>query len=94
MTREDVINVLKQRAYTVKDLCNALNKSTGAIESDLEHIRTSIRTDPDYMLVMNPAQCELCGFKFSNDKIKAPTRCPKCNKEKILPPSFKIIKRT
>ena len=90
MTREDVINLLKAQANTVQELSTKLGKSTAAIENDLEHIRTTLRNDRENQLLINPAMCSLCGHKFTNAKIKTPTRCPRCSKEKIAPPGFKI----
>ena len=92
MTREDIIILLKSQANTVQQLSTKLGKSTAAIENDLEHIRTTLRNDQEHQLLVNPAICALCGHQFTNAKIKTPTRCPKCNKEKITPPMFKIDK--
>jgi hypothetical protein len=93
MTREVIIDLLKNNGYTAFELSQRLNWATHKIENDLEHIRTTVRADPDFQLLINPATCQLCGYQFSNKKIKAPTRCPKCNKEKIKPPTFIIQKR-
>ncbi|MCY3411042.1 MAG: hypothetical protein INQ03_05320 [Candidatus Heimdallarchaeota archaeon] len=90
MTRDLIIRELKNQSYTAKELSQRLNKSVAAIENDLEHVRTSMRTDPDWKLKISPAHCQLCEYRFQNDKIKTPTKCPKCKKEKINPPSFLI----
>ncbi|MCH8908147.1 MAG: hypothetical protein IH840_13745 [Candidatus Heimdallarchaeota archaeon] len=48
------------------------------------------RYDENYKLLMLPANCQLCGYQFSNKKIKAPSKCPDCRREKITLPQFKI----
>ncbi len=93
MTREDIIRELKNHTNNVANLSQKLGKSVAAIENDLEHIRTSIRNDKSLKLLIQPASCKLCDYQFQNDKIKLPTKCPACKKEKIKPASFKIIKK-
>jgi len=90
MTREALISHMKDNAGTAVDFAREFNRSQAAIEEDLEHIRTSLRNDPDNQLLIRPAKCLLCGFIFSSDKAKAPTKCPECQEQKIAPPSFKI----
>ncbi|MHA2402045.1 MAG: hypothetical protein ACXADH_03560, partial [Candidatus Kariarchaeaceae archaeon] len=75
------------------DLSKIFNRSVPAIEEDIEHIRTTLRTDPEYQLFISPAICLLCEYTFPYDKAKAPSRCPQCKREKIRVPSFKISKK-
>ena len=89
MTRDDIIRELKRDSFTVAQLTQRLGKSTSAIENDLEHIRTTIRNDATLKLKIQPGSCLMCGYMFQN-KIKAPTKCAKCHKEKIQPPTFMI----
>lgn len=91
MTREAVINSLKTKEATAVDLAKEFDRSVVAIEEDIEHIRTTLRKDPDFELIMQPAQCLLCDYLFSSEKAKAPTRCPNCKREKIRIPRFKIM---
>ena len=93
MTREDLAEMLKEESGTAIDFAKKLNRSQAAIEEDIEHIRTTLRYDSEYQLLIRPAMCLLCGFQFKTNKSKAPTKCPECNKEKIRTPSFKIDKR-
>lgn len=72
------------------DLSITFNRPLSAIEDDLDHIRTTMRYDENYKLLMLPANCQLCGYQFSNKKIKAPSKCPDCRREKITLPQFKI----
>ena len=93
MTRESVVEYLKENSATAVDLSKEFGRSSAGIEEDLIHIRTSLRNDPDHQLLIRPAACLLCGFTFSTDKPKAPTKCPECQEQKLRPPSFKIEKK-
>ncbi len=93
MTRGDIINYLKQRPSTIADLVRAFDRPAGAIEEDIAHIRTSLRNDPEYELMVQRPQCEFCEFIFDSSHIKTPTKCPECGKEKIRPAVFKIEKK-
>ncbi|MHA2502746.1 MAG: transcriptional regulator [Candidatus Kariarchaeaceae archaeon] len=93
MTREEVIEYLKENSATAVDLSKEFAKSSAGIEEDLNHIRTSLRNDPEHQLLIRPAECLLCGYVFSTDKPKAPSKCPQCQEQKIRLPSFKIEKR-
>ena len=93
MTRNELIAILKQGSRTAIDLSKIFNRSVPAIEEDIEHIRTTLRIDPEYKLLMSPAMCILCDYTFPNDKAKAPSRCPQCKREKIRVPSFKVSKK-
>ena len=93
MTRAEIINFLKNRPATVNDLAIAFERPASAIEEDIKHIRTSIRNDPEYELLVQRPTCEFCNFIFDSSHIQTPSRCPECGKEKINPPVFKIEKK-
>ncbi len=90
MTRSEIIDILKDRSGTVMDLSKVFRRSMTAIEKDIEHIRTTLRNDTEFELFISPATCQLCNYQFPADKAKAPSKCPKCKREKIRLPSFKI----
>jgi predicted Zn-ribbon and HTH transcriptional regulator len=62
------------------------------ILEDLQHIAKSVR--PARELVMLPAECKYCHFIFrerqDRNRLGKPSKCPKCNSERILPPVYKI----
>ncbi len=93
MTREDIVRYLKKQAASVFELATVLEKPVSQVEEDLKHIRISLRDDPDYKLMMQRAECELCGYIFTNTNVKTPTRCPECRREKIKPAVFRIEKK-
>jgi len=87
--RTEIIEMLKKEAISAQELANIYKITAKEIEEDLQHIAKSVR--PDFELVMYPAKCQHCGFIFKErSRIKKPSRCPKCKKESIDPPLFKI----
>lgn len=92
MTREELIEKMKKFEGTEVDFARIMNKSQSGIEEDIEHIRTSLRNNSEYLLMIKPATCLLCNYFFSNSKAKAPSKCPKCRGEKIQLPYFKIMR--
>lgn len=90
MTRRlDIAELLKKRELPVKNIANLFEVQIKDIVSDLEHIAKSVR--PDYKLYIRPAECKKCGFVFRHrEKVKAPSKCPKCRSERIDPPLFSI----
>ena len=93
MTREAMIEYLKKHSATAQDLATEFERSLKAVEEDIAHIRTSIRDDPKYRLMIRPPICELCNYQFTASNYKTPTKCPECKGQKIAPARFKIEKK-
>ena len=88
--REEIIEILKKQEISAQELANMFRVIVKEIEEDLQHIAKSVR--PDFELVMYPAACKNCGFVFKErSRIKKPSRCPKCKKEAIEFPKFRIV---
>ncbi|NWF95276.1 MAG: transcriptional regulator [Candidatus Thorarchaeota archaeon] len=91
--REQILEMLERTSVplTVQDICNALDLDDPRVVSeDLGHIAKSIRSQ-GRELVARPAQCNKCGFVFSDRAtVKKPSRCPKCKSEWIQPPGYLI----
>ena len=50
MTREELIEKMKEFEGTAIDFARIMNKSQSGIEEDIEHIRTSLRNNSEYEL--------------------------------------------
>jgi transcriptional regulator len=86
--RQQIIDILEDRAITIQDLATTLRADIKDIIDDLEHIKLSIKSKK---LKVEPAFCKYCGFVFKErEKLKTPTKCPKCRKEWIQPALFRI----
>ncbi|WP_460025947.1 hypothetical protein [Infirmifilum sp. SLHALR2] len=43
---------------------------------------------------MKPPVCRDCGYVFTSlESARKPSRCPRCKSERILQPSFILVKR-
>ncbi|MDI6730217.1 MAG: hypothetical protein QMD06_01585 [Candidatus Altarchaeum sp.] len=61
------------------------------IANDIEHIKKNISNREK--LILKPAECINCGFVFKErEKIKSPSRCPKCTSERIKEGIFMLVK--
>lgn len=58
---------------------------------ELEHVRKTLKR-MGYRLVIVPATCKKCGYQFTDrEKLKKPSRCPRCKSERIEPPRFYVV---
>ena len=90
--RNDIEMLLSENEMTLIQIASHFRCETFEILEHLPHIAKSIK--PERELVMLPAQCRKCEFIFKErqDKniFKKPSKCPKCNSERILAPVYKI----
>ena len=88
--REEIINILIQQDMSIKELADMFNIESKEIVEDLEHIKKSTRKKHKFKVT--PARCRMCGFTFvSREKIKKPSKCPKCDNELIEEARFRIV---
>ena len=74
---------------TIRELAHYFSIETKEVAADLRHIKKSVL--PKHKLIRIHAQCNNCGFLFKDrEKMKRPSKCPKCNREDITEPRFKI----
>ncbi|MHA1271034.1 MAG: transcriptional regulator [Candidatus Helarchaeota archaeon] len=58
---------------------------------DLYHIEKSLSSQNKKLIIIYP-QCQICGFIFKK-KFKHISKCPKCKRNRINSPSFRIKNR-
>ena len=86
--RQEIIALLEKEEKSAQDLANMFKVEMLEILVDLKHIKYSIKPRK---IVMKPAQCKKCSFKFEErSKIKKPSKCPKCKSEWIIAPLFRV----
>ena len=87
--RKALIEVLKIKSYTIRELARMYGVEMGEIVGDLKHIKKSVL--PRNKLVIDYSCCNDCGFLFKDrEKFKTPTKCPCCKHESITEMRFKV----
>jgi predicted Zn-ribbon and HTH transcriptional regulator len=57
---------------------------------ELEHVRKTLKRR-GYRLDVVPATCKKCGYQFTDrERLKKPSRCPRCKSERIDQPRFYV----
>jgi len=77
MFRRDLIDILKARPVSLRELALLLDERPRDLEDDLEHLFRSLRRGP-LRPVITPASCRKCGFPFDAHKLHKPGKCPRC----------------
>lgn len=90
--REQIIDLLKQDAWTLKGLSRLLAVPFKLVEDDLRHIEKSVA--PDFKLEHQPPACEDCGFVFQKrTRFTRPSRCPQCKSEHIDDGTIRLVEK-
>ncbi|MEM0021115.1 MAG: HTH domain-containing protein [Fervidicoccaceae archaeon] len=99
--REKIYRILveAEKPLTAEEIAKILGLSgreVNSIHTDLEHVMRSVRkrSGNSEIVEMIPARCLTCGYTFRDrEKVKRPSKCPKCNSERIEGPWFYIRKK-
>ncbi len=85
MFRKDLIPILLERPRSVEELSQLAGQKGSQTADDLEHLLRSLRHS-EMKAVITPALCKKCGFEFSREKLRRPSRCPTCRGTWITQP--------
>ncbi len=91
-TREKIFLLLKysEDPLTAKDIMKALDiKKEKEVYDHIYHLAKSSKRKK-YVVILFPPKCENCGYIFTVDTPKKPSKCPVCKSERIIPPKFLI----
>lgn len=91
MFRKDLIELLLNRPTGLAEIARLLDLSPRDVEDDLHHLHKSLR-HTEYKLVIHPAHCRKCGFKFHDDKLHKPGKCPLCHETWIEEPRLEVVR--
>jgi predicted Zn-ribbon and HTH transcriptional regulator len=94
-TREKVFLLLEysEDPLTAKDIMKALDiKKEKEVYDHIYHLAKSSKRK-NYTVILFPPKCENCGYVFSIEIPKKPSKCPICKSERITPPKFLIRKK-
>jgi predicted Zn-ribbon and HTH transcriptional regulator len=86
-----MIQLLEEREWSARDLAEHLQLPVRDIEEHLAHVVKTIARNVGQRFLMQPSNCQDCGFVFhARSRLTPPSRCPQCRGEFILPPRFHI----
>ena len=93
MIRKDLIHYLEGNPRTVRQLAIETRQTPADVEEDLKHLAQSLRHQ-EYQLKVTPAECRKCGFLFSDDRFRKPSKCPKCRGTWLSEPEVSTVPKT
>ncbi len=76
---------------SLADIAQAMEMTPKDVEDDLHHLQKSLKRSA-YRLLTHPAECRKCGFKFKQDKLHKPGKCPQCHETWIQEPLLEVVK--
>lgn len=91
MYRKGLITLLLNNPTSLAEIARQLDMLPRDTEDDLRHLRKSLRHSSEYRLVVHPAHCRKCGFRFNPDKLHKPGKCPQCHQTWIEEPRLEIV---
>jgi len=77
---------------TVSELATQLEMTQRDVADDLLHLQRSLRA-AGAGLAVEPAHCRKCGFRFGEEKLRKPGRCPVCRSTWIAEPRIGVRER-
>ena len=92
MIRRMLVDILLENSQSVTELAKRLKKSPKDIQDDLVHLQRSLK-HLAFRMIIDPAKCRKCGFKFKKDKLNKPSKCPKCYSTWIDEPLISIERK-
>lgn len=87
--REALRLLLAEHSYTLSELAAALEMKLNEVDGHLRHLAKSARNEP-WRVVVQPARCRQCGFRFGEERFKKPGKCPRCRSRHIEAPRIGI----
>ena len=75
---------------SVRELSALTGLSEKEIPEHLEHLERTLRGEGLKLTVL-PPRCVRCGFRFEErERLRKPSRCPRCKSERIEPARFTL----
>lgn len=87
--RQSLGQALSSFPQSARELSALVGIPEKEVAEHLDHLARSLPRSGQ-RLVVAPARCKGCGFRFESSKIRRPSRCPKCRRERIEAPRFSV----
>jgi len=91
MYRKDLNHILLDNPMSLAEIAHLLDMWPKDLEDDLHHLQKSLKHS-EYRLVIHPACCRKCDFKFKKEKLHKPGKCPRCHETWIQEPLLEVVK--
>jgi len=93
-SRQQIMDMITGVSMSSLELAQALGMPEREVEGHLAHIVRSIAKDRMRRFMLQPSACDHCGFVFrQRTRLTRPSRCPRCQSERISPPRYEIRPR-
>jgi predicted Zn-ribbon and HTH transcriptional regulator len=84
--------MLLNHPMTVTEISRIEEQPGSDTVEDLEHLLKSLK-HTEFIPVVESATCRKCGFEFSSDKLRKPSKCPKCKSTWVTEPRISVVRR-
>jgi len=92
MFRKDLIPMLLNHPMTVVEISRYAEQPGKDTAEDLQHLLQSLK-HTEYRPLIEATTCKKCGFEFSPDKLRKPSKCPKCKSTWVTEPRISLTRR-
>jgi predicted Zn-ribbon and HTH transcriptional regulator len=86
------LTILTDEPRSVSWLARELGLKRDEVEDDLRHVLRSAKA-AGHQIVVVPARCRSCGFRFDEAKLSKPGKCPACRGTRLYEPQIGITKK-
>lgn len=87
--RRDLLALLEREPMSVNEIARLMEVPPADVQDDLQHLLKSLR-HTGQRIEVQPAHCRKCGFRFKEDKLRKPGRCPICKGSWISEPKIAV----
>lgn len=89
--RKQLLEMLTAEPRTPSSLARELQLDRRSMEDDLRHMIRSARA-AGHRVIVEPARCRVCGFRFDEDRLSKPGKCPACRATWLFEPLIRVEK--
>ena len=82
--------MLAEGPQSASGLARTLRLDRRDVEDELQHAIRTARA-AGHEIVIEPARCKDCGFRFAETKLVKPGRCPQCKGSRIFEPQISLV---
>ena len=87
--RKQLMEILSAEPRTASSLAREMGLPRRDVEDDLRHMIRSARA-AGHRVIVEPARCRACGYRFDEDKLSKPSRCPECKSTWLFEPLLRV----